>query len=114
MTKAANPDFRHDTPPELQAIFDSDDKLAENWQALTPLARNEWICWTISAKQEKTREKRRARLHEEVLAGKKRPAAGPDALTGGNPRANGWTPRRNSLTFGRRCRSVLCASRSLG
>ena len=77
MAEPANPDFRHRTPPELKAILDSDPALAGKWQALTPLARNEWICWTISAKQGATREKRRARLHEEVLDGKKRPCCWP-------------------------------------
>ena len=77
MAEPANPDFRHRTPPELKAILDSDPALAGKWQALTPLARNEWICWTISAKQEATREKRRQRLQEEVLDGKKRPCCWP-------------------------------------
>ena len=77
MAEPANPDFRHRTPPELKAMLDDDDALAEKWQALTPLARNEWSCWTISAYQEATRDKRRARLHEEVLDGKKRPCCWP-------------------------------------
>ncbi|MBX7461563.1 YdeI/OmpD-associated family protein [Qipengyuania huizhouensis] len=77
MAKAADPDFRHDTPHEIKALLESDQALSEKWQALTPLARNEWICWAISAKQEATREKRRVRLHEEVLDGKKRPCCWP-------------------------------------
>ena len=77
MAKDADPDFRHRTPPELQSLLDASDALTQKWQALTPLARNEWICWTISAKQEATREKRRARLREEVLDGKKRPCCWP-------------------------------------
>lgn len=77
MAKAADPDFRHATPSEIKALLDTDQALAKEWQALTPLARNEWICWTISAKQEATRQKRRARLHEEVLDGKKRPCCWP-------------------------------------
>ena len=77
MAAPADPDFRHALPPELEALLDSDPALATKWQALTPLARNEWICWTISAKQEPTRAKRRARLHEEVLDGKKRPCCWP-------------------------------------
>ena len=77
MAKAADPDFRHRITPEIKAMLDGDEALAEKWQALTPLARNEWICWTISAKQEATREKRRARLREEVLDGKKRPCCWP-------------------------------------
>lgn len=77
MAKAADPDFRHPTPPELQAMLDGDAALSGKWQALTPLARNEWICWTISAKQEATRQKRRTRLREGVLDGKKRPCCWP-------------------------------------
>ncbi|RIV93341.1 hypothetical protein D2V17_00545 [Aurantiacibacter xanthus] len=77
MTANANPGFRHATPEEIQALLESDATLARSWEALTPLARNEWICWTISAKQEATRAKRRARLHEEVTDGKKRPCCWP-------------------------------------
>ena len=77
MPEAANPDFRHRTPPEIKAMLEADAALAEKWQELTSLGRNEYICWTISAKQEATREKRRQRLREEVLEGKKRPCCWP-------------------------------------
>ena len=77
MAKAADPDFRHQLTPELKAMLDGDALLSAKWEALTPLARNEWICWTLSAKQEATREKRRERLHEEILEGKKRPCCWP-------------------------------------
>lgn len=77
MADLADPNFRHDTPPELQSMLDADDALAAKWSALTELARNEWICWTISAKQEATREKRRKQLHEQVLDGQKRPCCWP-------------------------------------
>ncbi len=77
MAKAADPDFRHQLTPELEAMLDGDASLSAKWEALTPLARNEWICWTLSAKQEATREKRRERLHEEILEGKKRPCCWP-------------------------------------
>lgn len=43
------------------------------WDDLTPLARNEFICWVISAKKEETREHRIKRLCEELLEGKRRP-----------------------------------------
>lgn len=77
MAKAADPDFRHQLTPELKAMLDGDASLSAKWEALTPLARNEWICWTLSAKQEATREKRHERLHEEILEGKKRPCCWP-------------------------------------
>ena len=77
MGQAADPDFRHPTPPEIEFLIEGDPALAAKWDALTPLARNEWICWASSAKQEATRSKRLARLHEEVVAGKKRPCCWP-------------------------------------
>lgn len=77
MAAPADPGFRHELPSELHALLGSDAALRAKWDALTELARNEWICWTISAKHEATREKRRERLHEEVLAGKKRPCCWP-------------------------------------
>ena len=58
MTQAANPDFRHRTPPELRAVLDNDHDLEALWKDLTPLARNERICWMTSAKKAATREAR--------------------------------------------------------
>ena len=77
MTAPADPDFRHDLPAEIEALLGADSQLKAKWDALTELGRNEYICWTISAKQEATREKRRQRTVEEVLAGKKRPYCWP-------------------------------------
>ena len=73
----ANPDFRHDTPDELRAILNKDAVLQTKWDALTDLARNEWICWMTSPKTQETRDKHFARLQEEVLAGKRRPCCWP-------------------------------------
>ena len=43
------------------------------WENLTPIARNEFICWVEDAKQEKTRVRRINRTVEELLEGQKRP-----------------------------------------
>lgn len=43
------------------------------WERLTPLGRNEFICWADDAKQAATRQRRIARTQEELLEGKKRP-----------------------------------------
>jgi len=77
MAAAADPDFRHALPEELGAMLAADAGLKARWDALTDLARNEWICWTISAKQEATRDKRRRQLAEQVRAGDKRPCCWP-------------------------------------
>ena len=74
---AASADFRHATPGDLGAVLDSDAALQAKWNALTELARNEWICWMTSPKKRETRDAHLARLQEEVLAGKRRPCCWP-------------------------------------
>ena len=77
MVKAASPDFRHRTPPDLLDLLKGSTALKARWDDLTPLARNEWICWMTSAKKAETRDKRKSRLVEEVLDGKRRPCCWP-------------------------------------
>ena len=45
----------HDVPDDLKLVLLSNEELLEKWNKLTPLSRNEWICWTTIVKQEKTR-----------------------------------------------------------
>lgn len=73
----ASPEFRHSTPDNLQAEIDRDPALLAKWEDLTPLARNEWICWMTSPRKQETRDAHLARLKEEVLAGKRRPCCWP-------------------------------------
>ena len=40
----------HDIAPDFLSVI-SDNNLIETWKSLTPLARNEWICWIESAKK---------------------------------------------------------------
>jgi uncharacterized protein YdeI (YjbR/CyaY-like superfamily) len=74
---AASTDFRHDTPGDLRAVLDNNQALEAKWDSLTPLGRNEWICWMTSVKKPETRAAHLARLEEEVLAGKRRPCCWP-------------------------------------
>ena len=73
----ASPDFRHSTPENLKTALDGDPSLQSKWNALTSLARNEWICWMTSPKKQETRDAHFARLKEDILAGKKRPCCWP-------------------------------------
>ena len=41
----------HELPEDLQKALAADSAALAAWEDLTPLARNEWICWTISAKK---------------------------------------------------------------
>lgn len=43
------------------------------WQSLTPLARTEWICWTVTVKQQKTRDEHVKRVISELQEGMRRP-----------------------------------------
>ncbi len=43
------------------------------WECLTPLGRNEFICWVDDANQAKTRERRIVRTRDELHEGKRRP-----------------------------------------
>jgi hypothetical protein len=48
----------HTLPADLKNALSSDAKALETWEDITPLARNEWICWIESAKKAKTRTRR--------------------------------------------------------
>lgn len=62
----------HEVPADLaQALTES--SIVSAWESLTPIGRNEFICWIEDAKQDKTRAKRIGRTVEEIVDGKKRP-----------------------------------------
>lgn len=63
----------HEMPMDLARALRESEAIVELWESLTPIGRNEFICWIEDAKQEKTRVKRISRAIEELLEGKKRP-----------------------------------------
>lgn len=72
-TKAVMNGAVHTVPADLKkALLSSSDAL-DKWETLTPLARNEWICWTISVKLQKTRDEHVIRVIEDLKKGKRRP-----------------------------------------
>ena len=58
----------HDLPEDMIEAILADQKIAEYWNALTPLARNEWICWTTIVKKAETRQEHIERLCEDLKA----------------------------------------------
>jgi hypothetical protein len=38
----------HAVPADLRKVLISDPAARAKWEDITPLARNEWICWVIS------------------------------------------------------------------
>lgn len=63
----------HKIPSDLKKTISSNKRVISLWENITPLARNEWICWVESAKQIETRKNRIQRTHDELLEGMKRP-----------------------------------------
>ncbi len=71
------PGVIHDLPDDMSEAIIADAKIADAWNALTPLARNEWICWTTIVKKAETRQEHIERLCEDLKNGKKRPCCWP-------------------------------------
>ena len=67
----------HDLPTDLRKALVSNATALEAWNDITPLARNEFICWVEDAKQQTTRERRIRRTQEELEEGMRRPCCGP-------------------------------------
>lgn len=63
----------HHAQDDLRSAIQSDRVILDLWQKLTPLSRNEFICWVEDAKQPATRQRRIQRTCEELLDGKRRP-----------------------------------------
>src|SRR3569832_440364 len=63
----------HKLPTDLKKALLADAKALAAWNDITPLARNEWICWTVTVKQQKTRDEHVKRVISELKQGKRRP-----------------------------------------
>lgn len=63
----------HTVSDDMRAALTASPEVSTLWHAITPLGRNEFICWVEDAKQAKTRARRIVRMCEELLEGKKRP-----------------------------------------
>lgn len=63
----------HKLPADLQKALTVEPKGLVAWNDITPLARNEWICWVENAKLIETRKRRIDRIPKELSEGKRRP-----------------------------------------
>jgi len=63
----------HKLPEDLRMELLSDPKATAAWEDITPLARNEWICWVISVKKQETRNEHVKRVQSELRQGMRRP-----------------------------------------
>ena len=72
-TKTVSGGTVHKLPADLHKALVADLRVLALWEDITPLARNEFICWVENAKQFETRNRRIRRTCEELLEGKRRP-----------------------------------------
>ena len=63
----------HKVPVDLRKGLICDPDALAKWNDLTPLARNEWICWVIYVKKPETRKKHVERVVTELKEGMRRP-----------------------------------------
>jgi len=67
----------HELPQDWEEALTQNPAALAAWLDITPLARNEWICWIESAKKLDTRQKRIAWGCESLSEGKRRPCCWP-------------------------------------
>ena len=67
----------HTVPPDLKKALGSSAAVRDAWNDLTPLARNEYICWTTYVKKPETRKQHIERVCADLLKGKRRPCCWP-------------------------------------
>jgi len=63
----------HAMPADLRKALGSAPKAQSTWEDITPLARNEWICWVISGKKSETRGIRIEKALSKLKGGMRRP-----------------------------------------
>ncbi len=80
----------HELPADLGNAMGETKEIASLWQSLTPIARNEFICWVDDAKQERTRARRIGRAVEELLEGQKRPCCWAGCLHRTDKKPSNW------------------------
>lgn len=79
----------HDLPDDVRKALRSDAKALAAWEDITPLARNEWICWVTIVKKAQTREEHVERLVAQLKEGVRRPCCWP-GCPHRNPKAKKW------------------------
>src|SRR2546427_12509506 len=88
----------HTVPVDLRRVLMANPKVLAAWEGLTPLARNEWICWVIWPKKAETRNQHIQRLQSELLEGERRPCCWLCCIPGkgkGPSTAVSWGMRRD-------------------
>jgi uncharacterized protein YdeI (YjbR/CyaY-like superfamily) len=67
----------HEVPNDMKKVLKTNDDILERWNKLTPIQRNEWICWVTIVKKAETRAEHIHRMMEELSEGKRQPCCWP-------------------------------------
>lgn len=73
MAKQISEGVAHKMPPDLKKALLDDKEALIRWEDITPLSRNEWICWVEFVKKMETREDHVRRVVSELKEGMRRP-----------------------------------------
>lgn len=63
----------HKMPKDLRTALIEVPAARATWEDITPLARNEWICWIVSGKRAETRTTRIEKSLSKLRDGMRRP-----------------------------------------
>ncbi|MBL7987443.1 MAG: YdeI/OmpD-associated family protein [Chlorobi bacterium] len=67
----------HEVPDDMQAALSLNAEILARWNKLTPIQRNEWICWVTIVKKSETRAEHIDRMVEGLQEGKRQPCCWP-------------------------------------
>jgi hypothetical protein len=79
----------HEVTEDINQALQENLNLLEKWNNLTPIQRNEWICWITIVKRPETRLNHIRRMLEEMQTGHKTPCCWP-GCPHRNPKAQKW------------------------
>ena len=86
----------HDLPADMQEALIADSKALAAWEDITPLARNEWICWVTIVKKPETRKDHVRRTVTELKEGMRRPCCWP-GCPHRRPKAKKWFAKKAAI-----------------
>lgn len=67
----------HELPGDLRTALVDDSVALAAWRDITPLARNEFVCWITDARQSATRQRRIDVALDKLARGERRPCCWP-------------------------------------
>lgn len=71
------PGILHELTPDIEKVLKEDAELLQRWNSLTPIQRNEWICWITVVKKEATRVAHIQQMMEQLQQGERQPCCWP-------------------------------------